>query len=94
MTDNRYAINTATGRWTAKSNLPAIAALKSALKHLHQLTSVSIHWVPAHCNIFENELADLLAKRGADGVTSSSLPDLSRLNMLLHDSKLPPMTLL
>ena len=50
LTDNRYAINAATrsGRWTAKSNLPAIAALKSALKHLHQLTSVAIHWVSAH----------------------------------------------
>jgi ribonuclease HI len=85
LTDNRYAINTATSRWTAKSNLPAITALKSALKHL-----VAINWVPAHCNIFENKLADLLAKRGANGVTSSSLPDLTRLNMLCHDSKLLP----
>ena len=30
--------------------------------------------VPAHAGIFENEVADLLAKRGADGITSGCPP--------------------
>jgi ribonuclease HI len=69
------AINTGTGRWTAKSNLDAVTTLKSSLLTLRALTTVAIHWVPGHSLIYGNEVADLLAKRGADGTTCSSMPD-------------------
>ena len=53
------------------TDLVAVAhcTLKLALEALRALTTVAIHWVPAHRNVFENEVADLPAKRGANGVT-------------------------
>ena len=42
---------------------------------LRALTTVAIHWVPGHSLIYGNEVADLLAKRGADVTTCSSMPD-------------------
>jgi hypothetical protein len=43
--DNLYAINTGTGRWIAKSNLNAVATLKSSLLTLRALglTTVAVH---------------------------------------------------
>ena len=72
-------INTGTGRWTAKSNLDAVATLKSSLLTLRALTTVAVHWVPGHSLIYGNEIADLLAKRGANGTTCSSMPDVPTL---------------
>ena len=90
--DNLYAINTGTGRWTAKSNLDAVASLKSSLLTLRALTTVTVHWVPGHSLIYGNEIADLLAKRGADGgTTRSSIPDVPTLNHLRFQSNLPPL---
>ena len=71
--DNLYAINPATGRWSAKSNLDAVATLKSSLLTLRAFTTVAVHWVPGHSLIYGNEVADLLAKRGADGTTNINL---------------------
>ena len=89
--DNLYAINTGTGRWTAKSNLDAVASLKSSLLTLRALTTVAAHWVPGHSLIYGNEIADLLAKRGADGTTRSSIPDVPTLNHLRFQCNLPPL---
>jgi hypothetical protein len=79
LVDNLYAVNTGTGRWTAKSNLDAVATLKSSLLTLRALTTstVAVHCVPGHSLIYGNEIADLLAKGGADGTTCSSMPDLA-----------------
>ena len=43
--DNLYAINTGTGCWIAKSNLNAVATLKSSLLTLRALglTTVAVH---------------------------------------------------
>jgi len=57
--DNLYAINTGTGRWSAKANLDAVATLKSSLLTLRALTTVAVHWVPGHSLIYGNEIADL-----------------------------------
>ena len=89
--DNLYAINTGTGRWTAKSNLDAVASLKSSLLTLRALTTVAVHWVHGYSLIFGNEIADLLAKRGADGTTRSSIPDVPTLNHLRFQCNLPPL---
>ena len=43
LVDNLYAVNTGTGRWTAKSNLDAVATLKSSLLTLRALTTVAVH---------------------------------------------------
>ena len=42
--DNLYAINTGTGRWTAKSNPDAVATFKPSLLTLRALTTVAAHW--------------------------------------------------
>ena len=63
----------------AKSNLDTVATLKSSLLTLRASTTVAVHWVPGHSLIYGNEIADLLAKRGADGTTCSSMPDVSTL---------------
>jgi hypothetical protein len=45
--------------WTAKSNLVAVATLKSSPLTLRALTTVAVHWVPGHSLIYGNEDADL-----------------------------------
>ena len=77
------------GRWTVKSNFDAVATLKSSLLTLRALTTVAIHWVPGHSLIYGNEVADLLAKRGADGTTCSSMPDVPTLIDLRLQCNLP-----
>ena len=68
--DNLYAKNIGEGRWSAKSNFKFVDELLEALNELRALTSTSLFWVPAHADIFENEIADRLAKRGANGNSS------------------------
>ena len=58
---------------------------------LRALTTVAIHWVPGHSLIYGNEVADLLAKRGADGTTCSSMPDFPTLIDLRLQCNLPPL---
>jgi ribonuclease HI len=72
--DSSYAINVTEGKWKAKSNLKTVQHTISALSTLRSLTSVHFRWVPGHSNIFEQELSDFLAKRGAEGVSSSTHP--------------------
>jgi ribonuclease HI len=84
--DNLYAINTGTGRWSAKANLDAVATLKSSILTLRALTTVAVHWVPDHSLIYGNEIADLLA-----GTTCSSMPDVPTLIDLRLQCNLPPL---
>ena len=77
--DSRYALNIANGIWKAKAHLPLVRDLQSVLARLRSLTTVSLFWVPAHAGIFFNDVADLLAKRGADGISSSAQPDAASL---------------
>ena len=73
--DSTYTLNIAAGRWKAKANLDTITTLKSSVVRLRSLTTVSLFWVPSHSGIFESELVDFLAKEGADGISSSTIPD-------------------
>jgi hypothetical protein len=84
--DNLYAINTATGRWTAKSNLDEKNPIEKEKNKIYLILSIGfflmlslpsippyLPWVPGHSLVYGNEIADLLAKRGADGTTRSSI---------------------
>ena len=64
-------MNVGLGKWRAKSNLLLVEDLRLALISLKALTSVTIFWVPGHAGVFENEISDVLAKRGAEGITSN-----------------------
>jgi ribonuclease HI len=72
--DNLYAKNIGDGNWIAKSNLGLVGELLDALRSLRALTQVTLFWVPGHAGIFENDLSDFLAKRGAEGVTGPAPP--------------------
>lgn len=63
----------------------------SELLRLRKLTRVDIFWVPAHAGVFDNDVADFLAKRGAKGCTSTSAPTEEELAGISR-SPLPPIT--
>ena len=89
-TDSLYAMNMALGEWIPRHNLDLISNVQSALELLRVRTSVNILWVPGHANIPENEMVDLLAKRGAAGCTSSLAPsdaDIARHRENMHPSE-------
>lgn len=72
--DSIYTINMARGRWIARSSRRLITLVRDLLRSLELLTAVHFHWVPGHAEIFGNEVADWLAKRGATGITSTNAP--------------------
>ena len=85
-------MNVGLGKWRAKSNLLLVEDLRLALNSLKALTSVTIFWVPGHAGVFENEISDVLAKRGAEGITSnvSLLPEqLTKLRDECHNQQTP-----
>ena len=71
--DNKYAINATQGTTRNRTNLALVREARAALAALSRITTVHIDWVPGHANIFQNEIADYLAKRGSRG-TSTQLP--------------------
>jgi len=68
----------------SKTNLNTISSGRTAYKALCERTSVTLQWVPGHSKVWGNELADLLAKDGASGITSRAPPSRTR---LLHIKK-------
>ena len=75
--DNRTAIQIATG-WNfprAGSNHEALSVQLQNNIHLLEVNHFLFFiWVPSHCGIQGNELADNLAKRGANGTSSWDSP--------------------
>jgi ribonuclease HI len=63
-TDSRYAIGIFTQGWRAKANVALIQAIQQKLAGFSKL---SLEWVAGHAGVEENEYADALANRGADG---------------------------
>jgi hypothetical protein len=63
-----------------------------AIARLRKRTTIDLLWVPAHCGIFLNEVADWAAKRGAKGTTSHDPPSATTLNKIrigeTHEVKL------
>ena len=60
-----------------KTDSQTIMETKDALNDAGKLKQISIRWIKAHVNHYGNELADILAKDGAEGLGSnppSSLP--------------------
>ena len=62
-----------------------------SLLTLRALTTVAVHRVPSLSLIYGNEIADLLAKRGADGTTCSSMPDVPTLIDIRLQRNRPPL---
>ena len=76
--DNNTALQLATGWCIPKPNsshADLVCRLHNILRVLNQDYTVSFVWSPSHCNISGNEIADKLAKRGANGITSQEPPD-------------------
>ena len=87
--DSKYALNIANGTWKAKAHLPLVRQLRSALAFFRTLTTVSLLWVPAHADIYHNDLADLLAKRGAEGISSHDALDFPSMTHLRQSALNP-----
>ena len=97
-TDSMYAMNMILGEWIPRCNFELIAEAQTALQRLRACANVNILWVPGHAEVPENDMADLLAKRGARGVSSSdtpSLADIARHRANMHPSAVvsPPVHL-
>jgi ribonuclease HI len=80
--DNKYAIEATDELIRSKTNLGVLAEARSALKDLRSLTSVTLGWIPGHSKLWGNEVADLLAKDGAQGITSRSPPSRATLRRI------------
>ena len=72
--DNQYAIKTTVKEWVAKSNLDLIHQAQTLLCRLKQRFPTHLLWVPGHAQIPGNEIADWLAKRGAQGNSTYDPP--------------------
>jgi ribonuclease HI len=72
--DNQYAIKTTVKEWVAKSNLDLIHQAQTLLCRLKQRFPTHLLWVPGHAQIPGNEIADWLAKRGAQGNSTCDPP--------------------
>ena len=74
--DSNTALQLATG-WRLPNPLSNHASLitRDSIQLLNQDYMVSFIWVPSHCGIQGNEIADKLAKRGAKGESSYDPPD-------------------
>jgi hypothetical protein len=60
--------------WVAKSNLVLIRQAQTLLCRLKQRFATHLLWVPGHAQIPGNEIADWLAKRGAQGTSTCDPP--------------------
>ena len=78
----QYTIRATDGATRVKANKKLGHSVQQAVHRLRSMVSVTLLWVLGHADIPGNETADILAKRGAKGVTSnkpidktSPLPD-------------------
>ena len=72
--DNQFAINAANGESKIRANKALVTQVQDSLETLRQITPTTLVWVPGHAGIGGNELADVLAKRGAKGTNSGHPP--------------------
>ena len=70
------------GKWNATTNTDLISEAKTLLSRVRLLAPTTLIWVPSHTGIFGNELADLLAKRGAAGITDTAFPSSDELDTI------------
>jgi ribonuclease HI len=69
--DSSYVLDLISGKSRPRANLALVRTLRELLPQLKALMEVKFHKVPAHANILQNEIVDLVAKRGAAKVTST-----------------------
>lgn len=72
--DSQYALNSALGKTTPRAHQALINEIQTLLTSLRRRTPTTLFWVPGHAQVPEQELTDLLAKRGAKGCTSLEEP--------------------
>ena len=69
-------------KWNATTNTDLIFQAKTLLSRVRLLSPTTLIWVLSHANIFGNKLADLLAKRGAAGITDTAFPSSDELGSI------------
>ncbi|GFX22805.1 uncharacterized protein TNCV_2605471 [Trichonephila clavipes] len=72
LSDSRSAIQHLSN-WHKVGDNTGVAILEK-LKRLSSSHEIHLQWVPSHVNIAGNEIADALAKDGADQPTMNSVP--------------------
>jgi ribonuclease HI len=70
-TDSKYVLDLVNGVTTPRTNLVLIRKLKGLVVRAKAMVKISFFKVPGHANIFQNEVVDALAKRGAGGISST-----------------------
>jgi ribonuclease HI len=70
LVDNRMALNVATGAGTSRSFPKLAFRITQKVKSITAVHWIHFIWAPAHAGLDINEVADMLAKRGASGISS------------------------
>ena len=72
--DNTIAIKTGMGYVKCRSHPGIAKVIVENIRLISQSHQVMLIWTPGHANITGNEIADFLAKRGAEGITNNDTP--------------------
>ena len=72
--DNTLAIKTGMGYVKCRTHPEIAAEIVDNIRLISQRHHVMLIWTPGHANVTGNEIADFLAKRGAEGNTSNDTP--------------------
>ena len=71
-TDNAFSLNTIQRRWRTRAHRTLVEETAAKLERLRQFTTVHLFWVPGHAGVYDNEVADYLAKQGSFGIASTN----------------------
>ena len=72
--DSTITIKVGLGYINCKSHPTIAKEIVNNIRVIAQTNNAFLIWVPGHAKIIGNEIADYLAKRGADDVTSNARP--------------------
>jgi ribonuclease HI len=72
--DSKCVLDLVEGKSKPRVNIRLVRTLMELVAQANTLTKVRYFKVPGHAKILENEIVDFIAKRGANGVTSTQPP--------------------